>query len=281
MRAFQRSKGLNSTGLCDVTTWKLLVEAHWKLGDRLLYLKTPMFRGDDVAQMQGKLSWLGFDTGKIDGTFGPNTHKGLADFQINVGMTGDGICGPGTIAELNRNYGRSSLTISNVKELIHFDALANKSIDKRIAVASTLALSVNTDLLRGSLNRAGFQAINLCHHDLTTLATLCNNAEVDLVIYLEYLPDLESTIAYFRGFQYTSEIGMSIAEHISTQIVDTLAKYQPDNKILLEGSKHRILQLTNAPCVLISLGHGNIWTAGATVLTTVLTDALSSWFNRF
>lgn len=274
VRAFQYSKGLNPTGFCDATTWNVLIESHWKLGDRLLYLRTPMLRGDDVSQMQGHLSWLGFDPGKIDGTFGPNTHHGLAEFQVNIGMTGDGICGPETIAELTRNYGRSSVTIYNVKEMIHFDALSKKSTDTTIAIASGLGLNVDAELIRSNLVRNGFRSANYCHYDLTTLASLCNESNSDLIIYLECIPNTESTISYFRGFQYTSEIGQSLAKNLSTSLrtIEGMGTISPI------GSTHRMLQLTKAPCIVISITENQVWSRRAVMIASLITTTLTRWF---
>ena len=42
-----------------------------------------MMRGDDGADLQRKLDALGFETGKPDGIFGPDTLVGLLDFQAN------------------------------------------------------------------------------------------------------------------------------------------------------------------------------------------------------
>ena len=47
------------------------------LGDRLLYLRSPMLRGDDVAELQRRLGALGFDAGRVDGIFGPRTARAL------------------------------------------------------------------------------------------------------------------------------------------------------------------------------------------------------------
>ena len=71
-----------------------LVEAGWRLGDRLLVLAAPQLRGDDIAELQDALNQLGFDCGRPDGIFGPATVRALEDFQRNGGLTPDGICGP-------------------------------------------------------------------------------------------------------------------------------------------------------------------------------------------
>mgnify|MGYP000449767565 CR=1 FL=1 len=52
--------------MCDETTWTALVEANWKLGDRLLFLTSPNLRGDDIAELQHGLSRLGFDCGRVE-----------------------------------------------------------------------------------------------------------------------------------------------------------------------------------------------------------------------
>ena len=45
-----------------------------------------MQRGDDVADLQQRLSTLGFDTGRVDGIFGDRTSRALAEFQRNAGL---------------------------------------------------------------------------------------------------------------------------------------------------------------------------------------------------
>ena len=90
----RQQRGLPASGVCDAPTWTALVEAGYRLGDRLLYLQSPMQRGDDVAELQRALGTLGFDAGRVDGIFGPQTERALRDFQRNAGLTTDGVCGP-------------------------------------------------------------------------------------------------------------------------------------------------------------------------------------------
>src|SRR5271154_6035132 len=61
VKAFQEQRGLTADGRCDARTWTALVGAGYRLGDRTLYLRRPMLRGDDVADLQRRLSTLGFD----------------------------------------------------------------------------------------------------------------------------------------------------------------------------------------------------------------------------
>lgn len=102
VEAFQRSRGLPITGDVDAMTWTRLDEARWRVGQRLLYLTPPYFRGDDVAEIQVRLAQLGFNPGRIDGIFGPTTAHALADFQRNCGQDDDGVLTKSTLLELIR-----------------------------------------------------------------------------------------------------------------------------------------------------------------------------------
>ena len=73
VRAFQDARGLRVDGICGPQTWAAVVESGWRLGDRLLYRRRPMLRGDDVAELQRRLNGLGFDAGREDGILGDDT----------------------------------------------------------------------------------------------------------------------------------------------------------------------------------------------------------------
>ncbi len=102
VRAFQQDRGLVSDGIVGPDTWLSLVAAGLALGDRLLYLTSPMLRGDDVADLQQRLNRLGFDGGYVDGVFGPKTERALREFQMNVGLGEDGRAGTQTVGALRR-----------------------------------------------------------------------------------------------------------------------------------------------------------------------------------
>lgn len=52
--------------------------------------------GDDVYELQGRLKYLGYYKGNIDGSFGYQTLRGVKDFQYKFGMRVDGIVGSKT-----------------------------------------------------------------------------------------------------------------------------------------------------------------------------------------
>jgi N-acetylmuramoyl-L-alanine amidase len=100
LRAFQQRRGLLVDGIVGPHTWRELVAAGWRLGDRPLYLKMPPLRGDDVEALQTRLNALGFDAGRADGIFGPNTDEAVRAFQREYDVAEDGIFGPRSLAAL-------------------------------------------------------------------------------------------------------------------------------------------------------------------------------------
>lgn len=99
--AFQQQRSILTDGIVGPQTWNALVEASWRLGDRVLYLKHPPMRGDDVASLQARMNALGFDAGREDGIFGPLALGAVRAFQREYGVAEDGMFGPRTRAALS------------------------------------------------------------------------------------------------------------------------------------------------------------------------------------
>lgn len=100
VRAFQQQRGILVDGVVGPHTWRELVEAGWRLGDRPLYLRNPPLRGDDVQVLQARLNALGIDPGREDGIFGRDTDLAVRAFQREYGVPEDGIFGPRSVAAL-------------------------------------------------------------------------------------------------------------------------------------------------------------------------------------
>ena len=96
VRDFQQRRGILVDGLIGADTWRELVDAGWRIGDRVLYLRHPHMRGDDVLALQKRLNALGFDVGASDGIFGVNTEAAVRLFQREYAVHEDGIFGPHT-----------------------------------------------------------------------------------------------------------------------------------------------------------------------------------------
>lgn len=102
VRAFQQQRGLIADGIVGQDTWRSLVEASRALGGRFLYLREPPLRGDDVAELQGRLNALGFYSGKEDGIFDQDAAIAVEQFQRNSGLSPDGIVGTRTVDAILR-----------------------------------------------------------------------------------------------------------------------------------------------------------------------------------
>ena len=80
-------------------------EGAWIVG-RLLKLKSPYMRGDDVRRLQEELIAAGFDCGKCgaDGVFGKDTDAAVKAYQAAKALEVDGIAGRHTITALGGVY---------------------------------------------------------------------------------------------------------------------------------------------------------------------------------
>ena len=108
VKDFQRSLGLLADGLVGPITWREVVEAGYRPGGRLLYLRQPPFRGTDVAELQRMLNDLGFDPGSVNGLFDARAARAVRDFQKNAGLQDDGVVDAAVFKTLN-TYAAQSL----------------------------------------------------------------------------------------------------------------------------------------------------------------------------
>ncbi len=103
VRAFQQQRGLTVDGVVGTSTFRVLEEARWRLGDRLLtHVPGNLLSGDDVIGLQQRLLGFGFKVGRVDGRFGAQTEHAVREFQRSVGVPADGTCGPSTLKALAR-----------------------------------------------------------------------------------------------------------------------------------------------------------------------------------
>ncbi|CAN5560775.1 N-acetylmuramoyl-L-alanine amidase [soil metagenome] len=116
VRAFQQARGILVDGIVGPHTWRELVEAGWRVGDRPLYLRNPPLRGDDVEKLQTRLNALGFDAGRADGIFGRNTDDAVRSFQREYDVEEDGIFGPRSLSALTGLRVERSGTASTLRE---------------------------------------------------------------------------------------------------------------------------------------------------------------------
>jgi peptidoglycan hydrolase-like protein with peptidoglycan-binding domain len=89
VKAFQQARGITVDGIVGPITWRNI--------DEFAEFDEPVLRegstGLPVRRAQSRLSEAGFDTGGVDGVFGPHTEAGVRALQQATGITVDGIVG--------------------------------------------------------------------------------------------------------------------------------------------------------------------------------------------
>lgn len=283
VRGFQQARGLSVDGVVGPETYRALDEARWQLGDRVLWFRVShLFVGDDVADLQHRLQELGFDPDRCDGIFGRRTERAVREFQRNVGLSGDGTCGPLTLkalARLRRTVvgGRSQL-IRETEELYRAGhTLAGKSIvidpghggpDRGGSGHGLDEASIAEDLaarLEGRLAVLGAQAYltRSADFDLADAdrAGFANAAEADVFLSLHVdhsdSPQCSGVASYYFGSYGAggrmtgSTVGARLASLVQREIVARTD--------LLDCRTHAktwdLLRLTRMPAMRVELGY--------------------------
>jgi N-acetylmuramoyl-L-alanine amidase len=275
VEAFQRDRGLEPNGTCDQPTWQLLVEAGYRLGDRLLYLQAPMLRGDDVAELQLRLSSLGFDAGRVDGIFGPETETALAEFQRNAGLPTDGIAGTATIGELCRlgTMADRSDPVATVKEREQLRQAPRALHGRRVVVGDLGGLDALTTALARLLRRAGGDVITLHEPDGSLQAAAANRFDAEL--YIGIASNVSSSTSYFATVGFESTGGRLLAELCARRVGTVLGVNQPPCEVV--GMRLPILRETRMPAVLCRLGPPEAVVRHTAEFARILADAVREW----
>ena len=276
VQVFQSQRGLRVDGVCDHETWSSLVEAGFRLGDRLLYRRSPMLHGDDVADVQRRLSGLGFDPGGVDGIFGDNTHAAIAEFQHNMGLVTDGICGPVTLSELRRVApvrGGSDL-VTPLREQLKVAATPATLNCKKIAVGEEGGFATGVAAVHRTLLRAGAQSLELHDPDPLAQAQAANTAQADCYVGLRLEPSHGSVKTYFyRGFRYES----AASRHLAELLVKAVAARLDLQEAGAHGMADVILRRTAMPAVVIELGAPHQVAMKTSDLARAVQESLERW----
>jgi N-acetylmuramoyl-L-alanine amidase len=269
--AFQRLRGLHTSGACDEHTWMALVEAGWRLGDRLLVLAAPQLRGDDIAELQDALNQLGFDCGRPDGLFGPATMRALEDVQRNGGLTPDGVCGPSTIRtlELLRRQTGSGPGVASVREALMTHA---SLVTLRIVVGQFGGLSSITRSVTRALRVSGATVMSTDEYEAGAQAAAANRFGANVYIGFEARSDERSLISYFAVPTFESIGGRALATQIAAHWHSTLLPV-PE----VRGMRLPVLRETRMPAVQCSLGPVRAAVDATDAVTEAVVSALTTW----
>jgi len=275
---------LHGDGVCGRQTWSALVEAGYRLGDRLLYHRTPLLRGDDVHELQRRLGALGFDAGRVDGFFGADSAFALKDFQQNVGLTSDGICGPDSLAALHRLGGAAgpgpgqSGTTPTEAEVRERDRLrqARRGLDgQRVVVAEFGGLDALAGALVRSLQDEGAVVVALHHPDGSVLAAEANAFRAESYVGLSMRPGPSCTVSYYASPGFESVGGRRLAQLATTELVAT---FGPEGGSV-RGMRLPVLRETRMPAIQVEIGLPRVAVEGAADLVNALVRAMVAWVD--
>ena len=276
MRGFQAARGLRVDGICGHQTWAALVEAGYRLGDRLLYLRQPMLRGDDVASLQRRLGALGFDAGRIDGIFGSATERALTEFQRNAGLVVDGVCGPGTIETFER-FGSpvdDRQPVAAVRELEMLRQSPRTLSGRRVVLGDGGGLHAVISATERVLKESGADVTVVHHPDQSEQAAEANASAGDVFLGLRLDPASDGcSAAHYAGHRYESAGGRRLAELVQATVPAAVGI--ADNGV--RGMAIPLLKETRMPAVLCELGPPAAVVAATATLAEALGAVLAAW----
>jgi N-acetylmuramoyl-L-alanine amidase len=277
VEAFQRHRGLRVDGICGGHTWETLVEAGHRLGDRFLYRRTPMLRGDDVAELQQRLCALGFDTGRVDGIFGDATGTALREFQQNAALPVDGILGADTLRELRRVEGRDGNLRSLVSTVRARELLRQAPptlAGRHVAIGEPGGLSAPVAALRRRLVALGARVTTLHHPRDSVQARQANAAGVDVYLGLRLEPVRSGCMTtFYSGYRDESVGGRFLAEAVQRTVPPALALAD----LGATGMSLPLLRETRMPAVVVELGPAAVAVEQGPALADALASALAAW----
>jgi len=276
LRSFQESRHLETTGVCDINTWYALVEAGYRLGDRLLYLQSPMLRGDDVAELQKRLGTIGFDSGQVDGILGENTERAVRDFQRNAGLPVDAIFGPDSLHMLNRlgDVGPGQ-PVAAVRE--HESLLTrNSNLDnKQVVLGEGGGLGSIVNEFSRELTTRNLRVEVISHYDERQHARLSNSLDAALYFGITSSSQDLRSISYFSNQRYTSPGGASLASTLHDRFLPILGE-----TLETVGRANQVLRETRMPAIVLSVGPTSDLIAYGPILAATAADAIVSWLTE-
>jgi N-acetylmuramoyl-L-alanine amidase len=279
VKKFQQDRYISITGVVDDECWQELVDAGYKIGDRMLYLKEPPFRGDDVKTLQIWLKTLGFFKNNESGIFDKNTQKALIEFQKNMRLNSDGILGKETLVYLEKlkriiNEKKSSnfpfikkiSKNNNEKEKIILDygksiSISNNKTDKIFLKNKLIICNNIVNYCKELLINDGFDVFITVDESKKNIPGIYNrikkanksNGDLLISINLNFCNDINasgSSCYYFKGLKSFSVEGKKLAEIIQENLIKKLNM----NDCRVHGAAFAILKDTNMTSVLVEPG---------------------------
>jgi len=271
--SFQDSYGLAATGECDEQTWSALIETSWSLGERLLFLRSPNIRGDDVAELQTQLNRLGFNCGRVDGIYGQSVVDAVSEFQRNMGIDVNGICSPEFIEFLKQMGSQSGAGpgVAAVRESID---LGNSDArdDARLVVGY---FTGGAQLAHAVLRRTKqtHPLATSVDADASSQAQAANHFAADAYIGCEVSSN-DGCIVYFYEVPTFVSVG---GRNLALRVAAAISSRVPELSVRTIGIRHPVLRETRMPAILCSMGPIEMVALTTSSLALAISDAFDAW----
>lgn len=274
VQAFQERSGLTPTGTCDNSTWSALVESGYSLGDRHLYHRIPMLRGDDVAVLQRRLSELGFLSGRVDGIFGPESEAAVKAFQRNCALVTDGVAGPDVVAQLRRlGTGTGTVTKAILAEQLQLQETPHDLYGARIAIAQPGTLPALAHSITARLDAFGAITLAIHHPEGSAEAAEANRFDAHCFIGCTSRAEPGAWLAYYRTDGFESAGG----RHLALVVARHLEAAGLGGSITTQGMRIPVLRETRMPALWCEIGSPTWLVEHAPAVAEALTDAVADW----
>jgi N-acetylmuramoyl-L-alanine amidase len=253
--------------------WSSLIEASWTLGERLLFLRSPNVRGDDVASLQSLLNRLGFDCGRVDGIYGPRTSEAVAEFQENIGLPRNGISTPEFIDVLKRMGSQTGdgPGVAVVREgLALSDDVASDSLRLVVGYFTGGAPLASAIVRRAKESHPLTSTVDFTASEQAKAA---NAYQADVYIGCESSDDAGCTIYYYEVPTFCSVGGRNLALRIAAAV----SARAPELHVQTLGVRHPVLRETRMTAVLCSMGPHEVVSLKTNAVSTAICDALDAW----
>ena len=251
---FQRAKGLDSDGVVGPDTWRSLYEAGYRLGDRIIFMRRPMIRGEDVAELQSRLNSLGFDPGKVDGIYGPKTETAVFDFQRNRYLAEDGKVGPEVVTEIHlvtrgeMKEGRQAIrerewlrrlpkTVAGARVFLDASCRDHEEAREAWEAASAAALAIQEAGGLPMMSRSNDSQL-----PERVRARRANRTGSDVIVAFQLNRDDRDSVFYFASEHSSSHAGEALARALAHTVGGRV-----------EGRANAMLKETRAPAAVVAL----------------------------
>jgi len=231
-----------------------------------------MLRGDDVAELQQRLSALGFDPGRVDGIFGGLTAGALAEFQRNVGLPANAIASSATFAEIDRVGGRHTAgsLVTTVRERSQMEDRQGSLSALSLGLSASPELAALAEVIRTEGQGRGLVVNAIAGSDDQELAQGANLQAVAFLLVLRAAEGQNCRAIHYEGYSYRSSSGADLGLRFAA-----LAKEAGFAQgVECSGMSLPLLRETVMPAVILEFTDEALASMDISVLATGLVEAM-------